>query len=317
MKKTSLFVLLIAVLAFGTSCKKMSYKKTKSGLTYIIFPGTGKDSMIKEDEVVKFEFISKLNDSVMYSSYGKMPGFAKCFKGDVPTYNLIEILPNMRVGDSAVTVQLVDSMIAKGMQQQLPPNAKKGDRLTINFRILDRYKNDSIARAAYELEMEKDRPRQMAERMEMMKKENDKRDSELEKSGEISKEIKEMETYLQNKKIDAQKTGKGTYVSITEQGTGPQAENGKYVKVKYTGRVVETDSTFESGEYPFQLGTGSAIRGWDEGLLLFKQGGKGTLFIPGFLAYGNNPNSMFKPFAALKFDVELLEVSDKPIQTMR
>ncbi|HEX7847962.1 MAG TPA: FKBP-type peptidyl-prolyl cis-trans isomerase, partial [Chitinophagaceae bacterium] len=81
----------------------------------------------------------------------------------------------------------------------------------------------------------------------------------------------------------------------------------------YTGKVIDTDSTFESGVYPFQLGTSSAIRGWDEGIPLFKQGGKGTLFIPGFLAYGNNPNSAFKPFAALKFDIELLEVSDKPI----
>jgi len=47
--------------------------------------------------------------------------------------------------------------------------------------------------------------------------------------------------------------------------------------------------------------------------LKFKQGGKGVLFVPGFLAYGNNPNSAFKPFAAMKFDVELLEVSDKLI----
>ena len=56
------------------------------------------------------------------------------------------------------------------------------------------------------------------------------------------------------------------------------------------------------------------IRGWNEGLVLFKKGGKGTLYIPGFLAYGADPNGPArKPFAPLIFDVEILEVSDKPI----
>jgi FKBP-type peptidyl-prolyl cis-trans isomerase len=56
---------------------------------------------------------------------------------------------------------------------------------------------------------------------------------------------------------------------------------------------------------------GNVIRGWDEGLLLFKKGGKGTIFIPGFLAYGKGQaGSPFKPFQAMKFDVELLNVSD-------
>ena len=122
-----------------------------------------------------------------------------------------------------------------------------------------------------------------------------------------------MESYLQQKNINAQKVGKGTYVYIEQQGTGAQAEKGKWVKVKYTGKLVENDSTFESGVYPIQLGKYRVIRGWEEGLLSFKQGGRGTLFIPGFLAYGDNPRSAFKPFAAMKFDIEMLEVSDQPI----
>jgi FKBP-type peptidyl-prolyl cis-trans isomerase len=48
------------------------------------------------------------------------------------------------------------------------------------------------------------------------------------------------------------------------------------------------------------------IEGWDEGLKLFKAGGKGTLYIPGFLAYGKNANPPFKSFEALTFDVEVL-----------
>lgn len=124
-----------------------------------------------------------------------------------------------------------------------------------------------------------------------------------------------MEAYLAAKKITAQKTGKGTYVHIDQQGTGLQAENNKYVSVKYTGKILTKDSVFQSSSYAFKLGNSEAIRGWDEGLLLFKEGGKGTLFIPGFLAYGKTPRpgSPFGPFEALIFDVELLKVSDTPI----
>jgi FKBP-type peptidyl-prolyl cis-trans isomerase FkpA len=309
MKKYS-FLLMIVTLVLAVGCKKVSYKKTTSGLAYNIFPGKGKDSLIKDGNIIKFNVIYKLNDSVIYSSYGKAPQFEQFKTPPQPSYNQWEIYPQMRTGDSAVIVQMVDTLMAKGAQ--LPPNFKKGDRIITTFRIINVFTVDSIARADYNAEMEKDRPRQMKEQEDQRKEAQKKQDDEYEKSGEIKKGLDAMEAYLKAQNITAQKTGKGTYVLIQEQGTGPQAENGKFVKVKYTGRLIENDSTFDAGVYPFQLGTGSAIRGWDEGLLLFKQGGKGQLFIPGFLAYGNNPNSAFKPFAAMKFDIELLEVSDKP-----
>jgi FKBP-type peptidyl-prolyl cis-trans isomerase len=121
-----------------------------------------------------------------------------------------------------------------------------------------------------------------------------------------------MEDYLKNKNIIAQKMGKGTFVTIQQQGTGPQADSGKYVTVKYAGKILANDSLFQSNSFTFQLGQGKVISGWDEGLKAFKEGGKGTLYIPGFRAYGKNPpqGSPFKPFEALKFDVEMLKVSD-------
>ncbi len=309
MKKISFLMLIVLVAAVG--CKKMDYRKTRSGLLYIIFPGKGNDSLIREGQIVKFHVITKLNDSVLYSSYDRVPGYAKPFTVGEPPYNLLEILTMMRVGDSAVTVQITDTLINKGAQ--LPPNVKKGDRLTTHIKITGVFDIDSIAQADYNAEMERDRPRQMQEMAKQREAIYDQQDKELEEKGEIGKQLKQMEDFLKSKSINAQKTGKGTFVHIAEQGTGKAAVNGKFIKVKYTGKVIATDSTFESGVYPFQLGMGQAIRGWDEGLLLFKQGGKGTLFIPGFLAYGDNPNSSFRPFEALKFDVELLEVSDNPI----
>ena len=63
-----------------------------------------------------------------------------------------------------------------------------------------------------------------------------------------------MEEYLQEKKITAQKTGKGTYVVVTEKGSGPEATVGKYVNIKYVGKLLSTDSTFQASTYEFPLG---------------------------------------------------------------
>jgi FKBP-type peptidyl-prolyl cis-trans isomerase FkpA len=328
MKRLNYVLVVIAALSLTVACNKVTYKKTKSGLAYKIFPAKGKDSLIKNGQIVKFNYTIKFNDSLMdrFNSYGKMPGYVKVQEMPKPSYDFQELMTMLKKGDSVVTVQMADTMLAQG-SQLLPPHAKKGDRLTMTVKIVDVFLVDSLAMADYNKEMERDRPRQMKEQEEMAEKARKeqeeqikKEDLELEKSGEIARELQDMEGYLAAKKITAQKTGKGTYVYIAQQGTGPQAENNKYVHVKYTGRVLSTDSVFQSNTYPFQLGKGEAIRGWDEGLLLFKEGGKGTLYIPGFLAYGKNPRpgSPFKPFDALIFDIELLKVSDTPIpQEMR
>jgi FKBP-type peptidyl-prolyl cis-trans isomerase len=309
MKRLNYVLVVIAALSLTVACNKITYKKTKSGLAYKIFKGDGKDS-IKNGYIVKFNYTIKFNDSLMdrFNSYGKMPGYVKVQEMPKPSYDFQELLPMLKKGDSAVTVQMADTLLVQG-SQLLPPHAKKGDRLTMTIKITEVFAVDSVARMMKEQE----------EQMAKMKKEQEeariKEEAELEKSGEIAKELQDMAGYLAAKKINAQKTGKGTFVYIQQQGTGAQAENNKYVHVKYTGKILNTDSTFQSNTYAFKLGNAEAIRGWDEGLLLFKEGGKGTLFIPGFLAYGKNPGpgSPFKPFEALKFDIELLKVSDTPI----
>lgn len=319
MKRLNYLFVVVAALSVAVACNKVTYKKTKSGLAYKIFPAKGKDSLIKDGHIVKFNYSIKFNDSLMdrYNSYGKMPGYVKAQETQqMPSYDFQEILTEMKKGDSAVTVQMADSLLTK-QSQILPPHAKKGDRLVMTVKIVEVFTVDSLARADFEKEMAKDKPRQEKEQQEelakMQKVQEEQRlkeEQELEKSGEVAKELKEMEAWLAAKKINAQKTGKGTYVYIKEQGTGPNAANDKYVNVKYTGKILETDSVFQSNVYSFQLGKGNAIRGWDEGLLLFKEGGKGTLYIPGFLAYGKNPGPGGKPFEALVFDIELLNVSD-------
>ncbi len=320
MKKINQFVVLVAALVFAAACNKIDYSKTKSGLLYKIYPSGSKDSLIKTGNIVKLNITMKLNDSVLYTSYGKAPAFLQVapLEGVLP-YNLLELLPKMKTGDSGITVQIADTLMKRGEQAQLPPNTNKNARLTTTFKIIRVFTSDSLARADYEKEMEKDRPRQLKEQEEQMAKmakerqaQQEKEYQELVKSGEVTKQDAEVQAYLTKKGItNAKKAGQGTYVAMQQEGTGPQAAAGKFVSVKYTGRSLSTDSVFESSVIPaLKLGENGVIRGWEEGLLAFKQGGKGTLFIPGYLAYGKNPGPGGKTFEALIFDIEMLSVSD-------
>ena len=67
---------------------------------------------------------------------------------------------------------------------------------------------------------------------------------------------------------------------------------------------------FQANSYVFPLGQGQVVQGWDDGLTLFNEGGKGTLFIPGYLAYGKRPGPGGKPNEALIFEVEMTNVSN-------
>ncbi|MCY1056691.1 MULTISPECIES: FKBP-type peptidyl-prolyl cis-trans isomerase [Nannocystis] len=97
-------------------------------------------------------------------------------------------------------------------------------------------------------------------------------------------------------------------------GTGETAESGKQVSVHYTGWLVEGGNKFDSSldrgrPFNFQLGAGDVIKGWDQGVVGMKVGGKRRLTIPQHLGYGRRGFSdVIPPRAALLFEVELLAV---------
>lgn len=96
-------------------------------------------------------------------------------------------------------------------------------------------------------------------------------------------------------------------------GTGPMPTVGQEIVVHYTGMLTDStkfDSSVDRGlPFTFQVGVGSVIRGWDEGLLTMRVGGKRTLIIPPQLGYGEQGYPGVIPAnAILIFDVELLEI---------
>ena len=105
----------------------------------------------------------------------------------------------------------------------------------------------------------------------------------------------------------------GLAYAMETVGTGTQAQAGKTVAVHYTGKLTDGkkfDSSVERGQpIEFPLGQGNVIKGWDEGIALFKVGGKGKLLIPSYLAYGEgSPSPDIPANSILIFDIELVDV---------
>jgi peptidylprolyl isomerase len=109
------------------------------------------------------------------------------------------------------------------------------------------------------------------------------------------------------------RTASGLQYEDTQPGTGETAKRGDHVVVHYTGTLEDGrkfDSSRDRGKpFEFALGTGTVIRGWDEGVAGMKVGGRRTLVIPSELGYGaRGARGVIPPNATLVFDVELVEI---------
>ena len=107
-----------------------------------------------------------------------------------------------------------------------------------------------------------------------------------------------------------------TQLSIKDEvvGTGAVAAAGDSVTVNYVGALTDGtvfDASANHGTtgFTFTLGAGQVIKGWDEGIVGMKVGGKRTLIIPASLAYGDQAiGNVIPANATLVFEVELLKV---------
>jgi FKBP-type peptidyl-prolyl cis-trans isomerase FklB len=103
----------------------------------------------------------------------------------------------------------------------------------------------------------------------------------------------------------------GLQYQVLQEGNGKKPSAKDSVKCHYEGFLIDGtvfDSSVQRGE-PAVFGLQQVIAGWTEGLQLMQEGAKYRFFIPYRLAYGEGgAGSSIPPFAALIFDVELIEV---------
>ena len=97
-----------------------------------------------------------------------------------------------------------------------------------------------------------------------------------------------------------------------ELGEGKAAVKGALITTEYRGWLedgTEFDSSYSRGK-PFQcvIGTGRVIKGWDQGIMGMRVGGKRRLQVPAHLGYGERTMGSIPPNSDLVFEIELLEV---------
>ena len=107
----------------------------------------------------------------------------------------------------------------------------------------------------------------------------------------------------------------GLQYKVLTEGKGAIPTETQKVKVNYEGHLIdgtEFDSSYKRNE-PSTFKANQVIKGWTEALTKMPVGSKWELYIPYELAYGERESGKIKPYSALIFTVELLEIEDNAI----
>ena len=202
---------------------------------------------------------------------------------------IYEVIDNLEKGDSVFFQITTEKFLENDPRLATTPDSLKDKLLSFYCGVQDIMEKDefeSFQREQYE-------------------KMQNKMNNNIEEQLIIDAQI--IDQYLVDKNIEAINTASGLRYVISEAGSGPNAPVGSSAKVRYTGMLLD-GTTFDSGEYAFNLGQGQVIRGWDEGIGYFNKGAKGTIYIPSALGYGpNGSGGTIPPNSILIFDIELLD----------
>jgi peptidylprolyl isomerase len=128
--------------------------------------------------------------------------------------------------------------------------------------------------------------------------------------------IGEISTDLTQKPVIPKPSGEPPAELQTEdivEGTGPAAKAGDTVSMQYVGNAWTTGEQFDASwdrnqAFPFTLGAGDVIAGWDQGIAGMKAGGRRLLIIPPELGYGEAGQGPIGPNETLVFVVDLEQI---------
>jgi FKBP-type peptidyl-prolyl cis-trans isomerase len=120
-------------------------------------------------------------------------------------------------------------------------------------------------------------------------------------------ENQKIEEYIAAKKLTiTEKTATGLRFILTKaNASGAKLTKGQYVTVNYAGRFL-SDKQFDAGNFPFYVGTGGAVEGFDEGVGKMRVGEKATLIFPSILGYGARGQNSIPGYSPLVFDIEVV-----------
>jgi len=288
----------LAIILFAVGCKDQKFRKTKSGhLEYKSSGGSG--NQVKYGNAIEFQAFQYYNDSLMANPFDTVPQVIEIDSTKLPP-DYIEVFTSARGGDSVFTRTSTDSM---AKMTQLPPFAKPGAYFGYHFKIIDVITDPAKVVA-----------------IKAMSLATMKRIDSLNTIKQKGIDDSTLSAYLTKNNIKATKTAKGTYVEVVEPGTGEAIDSGKAITVDYKGKTLEGkefDSSYDSTgksvkPFTFVVGQRGSIEGFSDGIVYFKKGGKGRLFVPSNLAYGSRgAGADIKPNTPLMFEVTVVDVLSK------
>jgi len=286
-------------------------KRTKTGLEYKIIkktPAVGVSP--KLGDYVEMNIKVHVGDSMLFDSRKVNGGKPVYFPIQKPTFTSdpVQGFMMMKAGDSAVFYVRVDSLKSAG--QNMPPWINMSDKLQYDVKLVsvtDAVKGKAKAdKLAAEAKVENEKRNAVA-----------RAEAEQHAKAQLVIDDKILTDYFTQNHISATKTASGLYYTITSQGAGDNAHSSQTVTVNYTGKTLDGktfDSNIDSNfhhvtPFTFTLGKHQVIEGWDEGIPMIKKGGKGTLYIPSPMAYGErSPAPSIPANGILVFDVEVTDV---------
>jgi len=136
---------------------------------------------------------------------------------------------------------------------------------------------------------------------------------ELEKTYGSNKEAGEKFLAANKTKEGVKTLPSGVQYKVIKEGNGAIPADTSLVKVHYEGKTVEGkvfDSSYQRGE-PINLRCNQTIKGWTDAMVHMPAGSVWEVYIPQELAYGEREQGDIKPFSALIFKIELIEVNPK------
>jgi FKBP-type peptidyl-prolyl cis-trans isomerase FkpA len=125
----------------------------------------------------------------------------------------------------------------------------------------------------------------------------------------VSLNDEEIQDYLVENDLQAEKTTSGLYYIIDSEGSGVQPTRTDQVRVAYKGYFTNANVFDQSPSEGISFNLQQVIGGWTEGITYFKEGGSGMLVVPSHLGYGSQDYKGIPGGSVLIFEINLIEVN--------
>lgn len=267
----------------------LTAQKTESGIHYII-EKEGSGEHPKAEDIVKVHYKGTLLDGTVFDSSIDR-GEPIEFPLDGVIKGWTEGIPLFSKGGKGTL--LIPSHLAYGPNPRPGGKIKPNDVLIFEVELLD-----IITAAEHAAKETKKFRERLATHIAPLKEKMGAKDDAI------------LQAHIKKHNLNAKKTEDGIYYIIEKEGSDEKPNISSKVTVHYTGTLLDGkkfDSSVDRGQ-PATFPLTRVIPGWSLGVPLFGKGGKGTLLIPSYLAYGERgAGADIPPNSCLIFEVEVLD----------